>query len=201
MRLPLSSTRRRATQSVLLPSRNNSPRLKSPRRAASLIAMATKSGFCASLKSTTTIRSKLCRSLSDCVRRSMADLTTSTSKQPPSAKKTLPQAGQSGGASTIALVKSKSRPLRTLLAQTLLAQLASLFVVQYWAEFHIQVAVPVQRPVRYGLALSDSQIATPRPRIRSCQRPMSLMLVPRSCSSCSGVICENIAKASASFPG
>ena len=30
---------------------------------------------------------------------------------------------------------------------------------------------------------------------------MSLMLAPRSCSSCSGVICENIAKASASFPG
>lgn len=127
----------------IAPSRNNSPRLKSPRRAASLIAMATKSGFCASLKSTTTIRSKLCRSLSDRVRRSMADLTTSTSKQPPSAKKTLPQAGQSGGASTIALVKSKSRPLRTLLAQTLLAQLASLFVVQYWAEFQIQDAVPV----------------------------------------------------------
>ena len=47
------------------------------------------------------------------------------------------------GASTIALVKSKSRPLRTLLAQTLLAQLASLFVVQYWAEFQIQDGVPV----------------------------------------------------------
>src|SRR5439155_12610812 len=49
-------------------------------------------------------------------------------------------------------------------------------------------------------ALSDSQMTTPRPRARSCQRPICLMRLPLSAASCSGVILKNCEYPSWSLP-
>jgi hypothetical protein len=90
------------------------------------------------------------------------------------------------------------RRLRTRL--TTLAQRARLVVIQDGDNVYIEEAVPVKCQFATASAPSDSQMTTPRPRARSCQRPICLMRLPLSAASCSGVILKNCEYPSWSLP-
>jgi hypothetical protein len=89
------------------------------------------------------------------------------------------------------------RRLRTRL--TTLAQRARLVVIQD-GDNVFEEAVPVKCQFATASAPSDSQMTTPRPRARSCQRPICLMRLPLSAASCSGVILKNCEYPSWSLP-
>ena len=88
--------------------------------------------------------------------------------------------------------------LRTRL--TTLAQRARLVVIQDGDNVCIKEAVPVKCPVSHGLGAHGLQMTTPRPRARSCQRPICLMRLPLSAASCSGVILKKCEYPSWSLP-